>query len=66
MLQDYLSPQKSNFKDYTELRAHVNSTRGVAIVAGNMVSNNQSAIGGVSARVYKGGTFGFASGAEYT
>ncbi|MCL1987177.1 MAG: TldD/PmbA family protein [Firmicutes bacterium] len=66
MLQDFLTPQKSNFKDYTELRAHVNTTRNVAMVAGNMVNNAQSAIGGVSARVYKGGTFGFASGAEYS
>jgi TldD protein len=31
-----------------------------------MVSNAQSQTGGVSARVYRGGTFGFASGAEYT
>jgi TldD protein len=34
--------------------------------AGNMVSNTQITEGGVSARVYKGGTFGFASGAEYS
>ncbi|MCL2285340.1 MAG: TldD/PmbA family protein [Firmicutes bacterium] len=66
MLQDLLTAHKSAFKDYTELRAQVNSTRRVSIVAGNMVSNNQSSEGGVSARVYKGGTFGFASGAEYS
>jgi len=66
MLQDLLSAQKSAFKDYTELRAHVNTSRQVTFLAGNMVANAQSANGGVSARVYRGGTFGFASSAEYT
>jgi len=31
-----------------------------------MVANTQSTVGGVSARVYRGGTYGFASGAEYS
>jgi len=66
MLQDLMSVHKGTFKDYTELRAQVNATRRVAIVAGNMVGNAQTSEGGVSARVYKGGTFGFASGTEYT
>jgi len=66
MLQDLVSAHKAAFKDYTELRAHVNTSRQVAFLAGNMVANAQSATGGVSARVYRGGTFGFASSAEYT
>ena len=66
MLQDYLSRAKSAFKEHTELRAQVNTSKQVTFLAGNMVSNAQSAVGGVSARVYRGGTFGFASGAEYT
>jgi len=66
MLQDLLSAHKGAFVDYTELRAQVNTTRQVALLAGNMVANAQSSTGGVSARVYRGGTFGFASGAEYT
>jgi len=66
MLQDLLSPHKGAFKDYTELRAQVNATQHVTLLAGNMVANNQSTVGGVSARVYRGGTFGFASGATYT
>jgi len=66
MLPDLLSAHKAAFKDYTELRAQVNTTRQVALLAGNMVANAQSSTGGVSARVYRGGTFGFASGAEYT
>ena len=66
MLQDFLSASKSAFKDHTELRAQVNTTKQVVFLAGNMVTNAQSATGGVSARVYRGGTYGFASGAEYT
>ena len=66
MLKDLLSSHKGAFKDYTELRAQVNTTKRVTFLAGNMVANNQSSQGGVSARVYKGGTYGFASGAEYS
>ena len=66
MLTDLLSAHKGAFKDYTELRAQVNTTKRVTLLAGNMVANTQSSTGGVSARVYKGGTFGFASGAEYS
>jgi TldD protein len=66
MLQDLLSAHKGAFKDYTELRAQVNTSRQVSLLAGNMVGNAQSSTGGVSARVYRGGTFGFASGAQYT
>jgi len=66
MLIDLLNSHKSEFRDYTELRAQVNTVKRVSFLAGNMVSNAQSSEGGVSARVYKGGTWGFASGAEYS
>jgi TldD protein len=66
MIQDLLSAQKTAFKDHTELRAQVNYTRQVSILAGNMTANTQGCAGGVSARVYRGGTYGFASCAEYT
>jgi len=66
MLQDFLSAHKAEFKDHTELRAQVNTSKRVTLLSGNMVSNSQAEGGGVSARVYKGGTFGFASGAEYS
>ena len=66
MLQDLLSAHKSSFTDHTELRAQVNTTQQVVFLAGNMTSNSQSIEGGVCARVYRGGTFGFASGAEYS
>jgi TldD protein len=35
------------------------------LLSGNMTDNAQSATGGVCARVYRGGTFGFASAAAY-
>ena len=66
MLQDLISIYKSDFKNHTELRAQVNTSNRVTLLAGNMVSNVQSSTGGVSARVYKGGTYGFSSSAEYT
>jgi len=66
MLNDLLSGHKNPSGDYTELRAQVNTTRQVTLLKGNMVSNAQSARGGVSARVYKGGVYGFASAAEYS
>jgi len=57
MLKDYLSAAKSGFTEHTELRAQVNTTKQVTFIAGNMVGNAQSSISGVSARVYRGGTF---------
>ena len=66
MLIDMLSAHKGSLKDYTELRAQVNTTKKVSLLAGNMVSNAQGSESGVSARVYRGGTFGFAAGAEYS
>ncbi|MCL2049632.1 MAG: TldD/PmbA family protein [Defluviitaleaceae bacterium] len=66
MLPDYLTPNKQSLKDHTELRAQTNTSKRVAMLAGNMVTNSQSEKGGVAARVYRGGTYGFASGAEYT
>ncbi|MCL2125234.1 MAG: TldD/PmbA family protein [Oscillospiraceae bacterium] len=66
MLVDLLSAHKAGFKDYTELRAQTNTSKRVSFLSGNMTVNAQTSEGGVSARVYRGGTYGFASGAEYT
>jgi len=63
MLKDLLSTHKC---DHAELRAQINTERAVAILAGNMVGNVQSTQSGVCARMYKGGTYGFASAAEYS
>jgi len=66
MLQDLLTVHKQSFKDHTELRAQVNAYQRVIMQSGNIVTNNQESASGISARVYKGGTYGFASGATYT
>ncbi len=46
---------------YTELRAHENRTVNILCVKGNITSNSRTDIGGISARVYKNGSWGFAS-----
>ena len=68
MLQDLLSGQKAGFPPsaHTELRGQLNRSRRVTMLAGNIVSNSRADISGVSARVYKNGTYGFSSMAEFS
>lgn len=66
VLQDRISVFKNFLQEHTELRAQINTTRAVRLLNGNLVSNLRSDESGVSARVYKSGVYGFASGAEYT
>ena len=66
MLQDLITKHKGAFRDHTELRAQINTNRAVTLLGGNLVTNARSDQGGVSARVYKNGVYGFASGAEYS
>jgi len=68
MLQDFLSTKTGLFPDgvQTVLRGHENRNRRVVILKGNMVANSRSASRGISARVNKNGTFGFASIADFT
>lgn len=66
MLEDRITYLKSTFKEHTELRAQMNTRRAVTLLGGNLVNNSRSAESGVSARVYKGGVYGFASAAEYS
>ena len=67
MLQDLISSKKNLFNDsvHTELRAQVNRSRKVILLAGNLITNTRSENSGVSARVYKNGVYGFSSMAEY-
>ena len=67
MLQDILSTKTSLFADgvQTILRGHENRNRRVVLLKGNMVQNSRSASSGISARVNKNGTYGFASTADY-
>ena len=68
MLSDILSARKNLFDSgtHTELRGQLNRSRRVVLMSGNVVTNARSDISGVSARVYRNGTCGFSSMAEYT
>ncbi len=66
MIQDKLSQFKADFSAHTELRAQINTTRRIGLLGGNLVTNLRSEQGGVSARVYEGGVYGFSSSADYT
>ncbi len=67
MLQDYLQAyvKKYGFSGYTELRAQQNRNRGVMMLNGSLTANNSGTSRGLSARVVKGGAYGFASGTGY-
>ena len=68
MLQDILSSKTALFADgvQTILRGHENRNRRVVLLKGNMVQNSRSSSNGISARVNKNGTYGFASTADYS
>jgi len=66
MLKDIISQYRDSFTLHTELRAQKNTSRSVGILMGEVVGNSRTEVGGVSARVYKNGVYGFASGADYT
>ena len=59
-----LNKYKSSFKNYTELRVQENRSFRVGLLNGSLVSNDQSIESGVSSRVFKDGSWGFASNAE--
>ena len=52
------------FTEYTELRVQENRNIRISMVNGDIMGNSRTAIGGVSARVYKEGAWGFASNPE--
>ena len=66
MLEDIISKHSVSFAPgvHTELRAQVNKSRRVTLLAGNLTANSRSDVSGVSARVYKNGVYGFSSVAE--
>ena len=66
MLRDILTANKMAFTPgaHTELRAQLSRTRRVVMVGGNLTANRRQDISGVSARVYKNGTYGLSSMAE--
>lgn len=59
-----LEPYSDLFSGYTELRVQQNARRSVSLLNGDVVANTTNTRGGVSARVWDRGMWGFASGAS--
>lgn len=68
MLQDVLTARKNLFAAgaHTELRGQNSRNRRTVLLNGDVIGNVRSDVSGVSARVYKGGVYGFSSMAEYS
>ena len=68
MLQDILTDKKALFMTgaHTELRGQNSRNRRAVLLNGDVVGNVRSDVSGVSARVYRGGVYGFSSMAEYS
>lgn len=56
-----LAAYANRFSEYTELRLQRNVNSRIALLNGDVVANTRSVDGGVSARVFKDGVWGFAS-----
>jgi TldD protein len=56
-----LSKYSNQYSSYTELRLHENRLLSIALLNGDIVSNAQDTNGGVSARVFDKGAWGFSS-----
>lgn len=65
MLPRNLNVYKQLFSEYTELRIQENRRFNIGLLKGNLISNVKNASSGVSARVCKNGSFGFASSGEF-
>jgi len=57
---------RDQFTSYTELRLQENRSVGIAVVDGTVMGNSQDKSGGVSARVFRNGAWGFASTPDLT
>lgn len=58
---DQLERYAAHLDHYTELRLHTNHNKTIQLIGGNVVTNSAASRGGVSARTYDDGAFGFAS-----
>ena len=63
MLQDILTARKGLFATgaHTELRGQKSRNRRAVLLNGDVVGNARSDVSGISARVYRGGVYGFSS-----
>ena len=68
MLQDILTARKALFAAgaHTELRGQNSRNRRAVLLNGDVIGNTRSDVSGISARVYRGGVYGFSSMAEYS
>ena len=66
MRYEKLSRHASLFSEYTELRVQENTAAAVVSLNGDILRNVQTKTGGVSARAFKDGVWGFASTPEKT
>ena len=59
-----LTKYSNRFSSYTELRLHENRTRQIVLLDGDVINNARDTAGGVSARVFDHGAWGFSSSPE--
>ncbi len=59
-----LTKYSNQFSSYTELRLHENRSYGIGFLNGDMVNNVQATSGGISARVFNKGAWGFSCNPE--
>ena len=64
MITKDLKKFEEYFTEYTELRMQENRNIRLTMVNGDMMGNSRSSNSGASARVYKDGSWGFASNAD--
>ena len=60
MIRQDLTTYQKHFRDYTELRIQENRNQRITLVNGNLMANARAAKSGISARVYRNGSWGFA------
>lgn len=65
MLQDHIASLLDGESCHAEIRAQTTEEVKISVVGGNLVANASSETGGVCARVYQNGSWGFASCADY-
>jgi len=61
-----LDKYSNRFSSYTELRLHENRTQSIALLNGDVVANTRDTSGGVSARVFDKGAWGFSSSPDFS
>ncbi len=65
MVVKTLNPYSSLLSGYTELRVQENKSLNITFLKGNLISNTMNSNSGLSARVCKNGSWGFASTPEF-